>query len=258
MIKNLSSKRRLMVSASLAIATGIMGFSLPAHALFGGGGFSGIVFDPTNYAKNTITALQQQIDTTNGYIQMAQDIKQTTRKLSDIAANDLGLNSVEGQALMKFIQTGRNLQGSLRNTQQVNENMHRVFAASQYTSWEDFLGNIGQRKAQGDMQAKTLYDSAYFAEEQLRKSHEQHQKVVNEMPRIEGVTDAAIATAQSVGLVVQQNQAVIQMMAASSRIQGEELQRQALQREQEELARKEYFDKAKAALARDKAVMGIR
>ena len=50
--------------------------------------------------------------------------------------------------------------------------------------------------------------------------------IMGKMPIIEGVTQAAQATANSVGVLIQQQQAVLAMMSASVRDQGNERQRQ--------------------------------
>lgn len=245
-----TTSTRLTRRASLSMAAAaVLSLSVPGPAWAWR-----VVFDPSNYVKNSMTAIQQYIDTANGYIQMAQDIKQTARKVGDVTAAELGLNTKEGQALVEFINTGKSVHGALRQTQKLHDDLQRVFANSKHLKWEDFVKGIGERKEQGDKLAKTLYDSAMLAEEQLRRAQEQHMKVVNQMPRIEGVTDAAIATAQSVGVIIQQNQGMLQLMAANTRAQGEELQRQAIEREQADKAKQRYIESARDVNAREGAI----
>jgi conjugal transfer/entry exclusion protein len=195
------------------------------------------------------------MNTANSYIQTAQDIRQTARKIGTIGAEAVGLSSEDGQAILKFIQSGKNLHGSLMQTADIDERMKRSFANSKYLTWEDYVRGIGDRREQGDATAKSLYDSAKFANDQLAKAYEQHQKIVKDLPGIEGVTDAAVSTTQAVGVLIQQNQAVLQMMSEQARAQGQELQRQAIEREDNERALKAHHDKLKGALAGDKALI---
>jgi len=226
-----------------------------AEAFFGRSATGGIVFDPNNYLRNTMSALQQQMATANSYIQTAQDIRQTARKIGTLGAEAVGLSSEDGRAILKFIQSGKNLYGALKKTADIDDRMKRSFANSKYLTWESFVKGIGDRREQGDATAKSLYDSAQFANDQLAKAHEQHQKIVKDLPDIEGVTDAAVSTTQAVGVLIQQNQAILQMMSEQTRAQGQELQRQAMEREQNERALKEHHDNLKEALDKDKALI---
>jgi hypothetical protein len=66
------------------------------------------------------------------------------------------------------------------------------------------------------------------------------------MPMIEGVTQAAQATTNSVGVVIQQQQAMLAMMSATTRDSGIERQRQYDERAKLEEAYRKYWENRKA------------
>lgn len=209
------------------------------------------VADSGNFIKNTITSIESTLNTANNYISMLENIKQTTRLVTSFDAAMVFLNSEEKQALMSFIETGQSVHGALRKTEQVYDNLNRVFTTSPYKNFDDFLNNFAMRRQHGDQLAKSLYDSAKLAEDELKKAHEKHSKVVGEMPMITGVTDAAITTAQSVGVLIQQTQGIVQMMAADTRVRGQELQRQYAERAQQEEAEAKAIEALNEGIRRD-------
>lgn len=214
------------------------------------------VIDAANLTANSWTSIQQYLNTAQAYISAAQDLKQTARDITAFDVASVFLDSEEQAALMQFIQTGKSLQGVLRKTEDVYMDFQRAFASSKFTDFKAFLEDFGKRKESGDKMAKTLYDAAKLAEDQLAKAAKQHQRIIEDMPNIQGVTDAALATAQTVGTIVQQNQGMLQLMAANTRQSGQELQRQYDERAKREEAEKLMFEHQRKALESDKGLVG--
>lgn len=245
--------RLIIIGVRQALLTIALGASLAvpptAHAIIP-------VTDVAHIAVSSYTSIQQYLNTAQAYISAYNDVLQTARNLTAFDAAAVFLDSEEKTQLMNFIATGKNLQGALRKTEDVYEDLQKAFAISEYKNLDEFLKDFGRRKAHGDKVAKTIYDAATLAEDELKKAHEQHQKIVKEIPMIEGVTDAALATAQSVGVLIQQTQGISQLMSANSRMEGQELQRQYDERAKEEEALIEIREAQKKAINSDKALFG--
>lgn len=213
------------------------------------------VIDASNLAANTWTSIQQYLNTAQAYISAAEDIKQTAREITAFDAAAVFLADDDQKALMQFIETGRNLQGVLRQTEDIYNDYQRVFTTSKFRDINSFLDDFGKRKEAGDKMAKTLYDAARLAESQLQKAADQHMRILGDMPNIIGVTDAALATAQTVGTLVQQSQGMLQLMAANTRQSGQELQRQYDERAKREEAQKAMFEHQRDAVESDKGLV---
>lgn len=227
------SNRRTFVAAALAVAYSMV--SLPARA------YVLPVIDFTNLSQNFITAIEQTADTVIQGKQLIEDIKQT---MNDFPIVEQLSKSKELAELMQMIKSAEKLGGALRSAKATHDNFGSAFAISPYTNWKDFLSDIERRKSAGDDSAKSLYDSAKLAEDQVSKAYDSHMAIMTKMPIIEGVTQAAQATANSVGVLIQQQQAVLAMMSASTRDQGKERQREYDERAKLEKAYKQSSEAA--------------
>jgi conjugal transfer/entry exclusion protein len=211
-----------------------------------------IVFDPSNYAKNTYTSIQQYLNTANSYISAIQDVRQTTRNIDSVVIGKLGLDTDELQLMRQFIRTGNNLKGAVYQVSQIQNDLNRSFVGgNKYLTWRDFIANIGHRRVQGDKSAKSLYEAANSGQESLRLAYEKHMRIVKEMPKIQGVTDAALTTSEMVGVLIEQNQAMLMMMSSGAQADGEKIQKEAIEREQKENAQQAYIESAQRLSERE-------
>lgn len=229
------STRRHFLSAAVAIYASSVG--LVARA-------AGIpVIDVSNLSQNLITAIESTTSTVIEGKQLMEEIKQT---MNDFPLIDQLSKSKELSQLIDIIKAAQKLNGALRDAKSTYDHMGSAFATSRYTSFMSFLEDIDRRRKVGDDAAKHLYDSAKLAEDQVAKAFEAHQSITAGMPMISGVTQAVQATANSVGVLIQQQQAVLAMMSASARDMGKERQRQYDERaKQEEGWRKSAEQKMK-------------
>lgn len=206
-------RRKFAASAALALFTpfqAVQAFMLP-------------VIDVSNLSQNLITAIEQTSATILQGKQYVEDLKQTANTFPIVEQLS---KSEELSQLIKLVKAAEGLNGALRSAKATYDHLGGAFASSQYTSWKDFLADIERRKSIGDKAATSLYDSAKLAEDQVGQAYDAHMMILNKMPIVEGVTQAAQATANSVGVLIQQQQAVLAMMSASVRDQGNERQRQ--------------------------------
>jgi conjugal transfer/entry exclusion protein len=198
------------------------------------------VIDVTNLSQNLITAIEQTSATILQGKQYIEDLKQTANTFPIVEQLS---KSEEMAQLIKLVKAAEGLKGALRSAKATYDNLGGAFATSQYTSWKDFLATIEKRKGVGDKAATSLYDAAKLAEDQVSQAYDAHMMILDKMPIVEGVTQAAQATANSVGVLIQQQQAVLAMMSSSVRDQGNERQRQYDDRAKLEVGYKESEEK---------------
>lgn len=239
----MKSNRRHILALCAATALASAPIS-PAFALFGLG--SGrIVYDPTNHVENIITA-----------------IKTTLSLIENIKTNMDGqaiINTVAGSPelaeMLAGLEAANGLYAALKDSKKVMDNLQNVFGASPYENWEDFAANIAKRKELGDKQATMLYDAAYAADKQIRVAFSANRKIQDAASSVNGPTEAIQSVVNAVGVVIDQNSTMLYTLAAANKMHGQELEREATEREQLEKSKKKYFDKVRKAKEIDKAIL---
>lgn len=242
----LSKKLRKFIGGGMAMAA--LAICQPA--------FSGlIVFDPTNHAENLVTA--QQTTAAVGVL---------GRIFQEAVAINTGTNisfetfskSFEMKQMLGILEVSEQMQSALREGKKSFDNIKNVFGASPYKNWNDFASNIATRKASGDAQAMMLFDSAYAADQQIRKAHEANIKIMQNAKTIMGPTKALQANINAVSALIDQNQAMLFTMSAQAKSQAHEFSRQAQEREQQETSFKDYRDAAKRAYEADARLINAK
>jgi conjugal transfer/entry exclusion protein len=236
--------RRQIISSAVALTLVPYGLTVKAAGI--------PVIDVANLTENAVTAFEQVANTITAGKQYIEDVKQT---LNTFPLIDQLSKSQELAQMIDVIKSAQKLQGALRDAKSTYEYLGSAFASSRYTSLETFLNEIGKRREVGDETAKALYDSAKLAEDQVAKAYDAHMAITAGMPMIEGVTQATQATANSVGVLIQQQQTVLAMMSASTRDLGKERQRQYTERANEEEALKRYKEQLKRDAEHDKKLL---
>lgn len=170
-----------------------------------------VVFDPSNFSKNTITAVQQvnaQID------QVKQLQEQIKSNMANFAGKDIADLKREYDKVKGVYDSAKDLQNTLLGVRQNFDNLKATFGAGNYLDFKSMALAIGERAKAGDAVAKNLYDNSRQAQEQMKDSYERHQKIVNQASNVQGVTEATQATTAAVGVLIQQNNTLLSMMAA--------------------------------------------
>lgn len=239
----MKSTRRNIIS--FAVAAALSTAAAPAFALFGGGG--GIVYDPTNFAQNYISAIEAVNQTaTQGKIFIESQL--ANRKLFELS--DSVANTSELQTLLREAQ-GLGL--ALRRGQQSLNDLQRVFAASRFVNWNDFAASIGRRRESGDKQAVALFDAASHSDQQIKSAYEANRALLQKMPYVSGPTEALQASVNASSIIIDQNSAMLYAMSTQNRNQAEKIATDAKKEEQHEQSLSTYFSKSKSALEADRA-----
>ena len=177
-------------------------------AIFGGGGGgSGIVFDPTNYVQNTLTAVYAVKQEVREATRVVQDLKNISNKLSNVGGI---LQVIPGlQDVQNLVAVSMKLKSELESLGQVAETFKNLYGASQATTPANFLALLKKREVAGDASVKALMDNAKELQVKIERTTQQHQQLADSLAGVEGITQAVMTTTTAVGILVQQNQALL-------------------------------------------------
>ncbi|ABM39511.1 hypothetical protein [Polaromonas naphthalenivorans] len=196
---------KLNIKKSLAIATIACAGFLPTFSQ------AMLVFDAANYSQTTITAIQQikaQIDQVR---QLQEQIKSNS---ANFAGKDIADLKREYDKVKRVYDSANALQNTLLGVQQNFDNLKAMFGSGNYQDFGSMAVSIGDRAKAGDAVAKNLYDNSRRAQDQMKDAFDRHQKIVDQASNVSGVTEATQATTAAVGVLIQQNNSMLAMMAA--------------------------------------------
>jgi type IV secretion system protein TrbJ len=202
---------KLKLLACSITATLIVASFGNAHA----SGAMGVVLDPTNLVQNTTTAVKA----------VAADMKQAQIVYQTLKANANsmktgGFGETAAQkavvGLAKYINANDQLGGALGAEAKLLANITAEWGASG-KSWQQYTASKKKQIALGDGLSKQQLDLAKEAIESIKKSTQQRQAILAELPTITGVTDAARTTTEMLNALVGVNEDVLKFMAQDSK-----------------------------------------
>lgn len=229
----MNTNRRSVFMASMAAIIVSMAPST-ASAILGRGR---IVYDPANHVENIITAIKTTLS-------LIENIK---TNMNQQAILETFAASPEMKEMLEMLDSANSIYAALKDSKKVMENLANTFGASPYDNWQDFVANIEKRKEAGDKQAQMLYDSAFAADKQVRLAHVASKNIQAGVKGVKGPTEAVQAAVNAIGVVIDQNNNMLYAMSAANKMQGQELERQATEREQYEKTVKRYKESVKKA-----------
>ncbi len=216
--------RRALMAGALAVSTVTpMLIAAPAHAQFGG-----IVYDPSNYAQNVLTAARslQQINNQIQQIQnQATSLLNEARNLASLPFSSLATLQQQVQRTQRLLGQAQRIAYDVQNIQQAFNNRytgtaltgdHAQMVANANARWEDSVGAFEdalkvQAGAVGNIEgARTSMDSLVSASQSAT-----------------GALQAAQAGNQLLALQSQQLADLTATVAAQGRAQALESARQA-------------------------------
>lgn len=234
--------------ASLSVIATISAFTPPVFA------WGRIVYDPTNHIQNTIAAVKAAAQEINQLRQLAIDTKQSMTGFGLVQQLS---NSPELASLAEGITAAQDLHNAITEGRRTVEGLQNLFGASSFGNWQDFARSIAMRKQAGEKSAVQLMNAANAADKQIQQAYKAHKDVMSKMAGISGVTEAAQATANAVGVLIQQNQAMLMTMSAQAKDMSQERQVETLKNEAMENEVKRLSDSARDAYNRDAQRLGL-
>ena len=124
MIHCLSGRARLRALLAASAAIAMLAASTPASAQFG---FGGVVFDPSNYAQNILTAARS-LQQVNNQIQMlenqAQGLVNQAKNLASLPMSTLATLQSQVQRTQQLLAQAQNIAYSVTSIQQAFTNRY--------------------------------------------------------------------------------------------------------------------------------------
>jgi P-type conjugative transfer protein TrbJ len=216
MTKDLSLKRRLIAGALTIVATGMLATAVmlpsqPAQAL--------VVFDPSNYSQNILTAART-LAQINNQIRMLQNQSQS---LINQAKNLTTISFPEVQALQQTIQQIDQLMGQARGIQFRVANLDQQFRAMYPTSFNQALTNhshVIEARARLD-NSMDAYKHTMTVQAQVVENIAADEaalgQIVARSQGAEGALQVTQASNQLLALVAKQQFQIETLMAAQNR-----------------------------------------
>ena len=199
----------------------------------------GVVFDPTNFVKNAITAQQGIVAEINAIKQIEQ---MASSNLANFGGMDLMATQRQIESIKQLTGSAARLSNSIGNSQQVVTQMQSIYGAGNYSNWSDFSAVLAKRKAAGDASTTNLINSAEVANQQIIDSNASHKMIADSLGGVAGVTEATQATTSAVGVLIAQNQSMLGMISASNKESGRKVQMETIQQQNAQGEVKAYSD----------------
>ena len=149
MIHCLSGRARLRALLAASAAIAMLAASTPASAQFG---FGGVVFDPSNYAQNILTAARS-LQQVNNQIQMlenqAQGLVNQAKNLASLPMSTLATLQSQVQRTQELLAQAQNIAYSVTSIQQAFTNRYSganltapqsQMVANANARWQDSVG----------------------------------------------------------------------------------------------------------------------
>ena len=194
----------------------------------GGGGFGGIVFDPTNYTQNltsALTAVRQETQMLRDYMNQIQQLRAQVE-----AAKNLGRDVISGEIarivgdtakVKNLIGANQELEKGLFSQRELLDTMARLQRLRGQTPKSFLEGELrGFTAGQADATRRlnTAKDNADF----INQVNQRRDKIASTMSSDQSVTQAVQSNSQLLSLLVSQNNQVISGLAKAEAEKGKE------------------------------------
>jgi conjugal transfer/entry exclusion protein len=202
-----------MIKSLKHLAAGIVlgAFSVSAFAQWA-------VFDPTNWIQNNSTALssvKNEINTAKGLIQQTQAAINMARSVKGMANLDSLTQATQAMSLYNELKTvDSRLQNDFQQSADLTDRLSAKYGASSM-SWSDYMNSRNQLEKQQRETSAQRYRSINASLEQTSR---QRQAIVGKLETVQGQTEAMQTLGASIDVLIGQNQQIISILAANSKI----------------------------------------
>lgn len=206
------------------------------------------VIDKANLTQNIQTAIHQVLS----YIEMLEQVKQATKtNKNEFSLSATFGSGVEMEQFLGIVADAQQMHASLRQGQVAFNDIQNVFGASKFDNWSNFAANISERRKRGDQDAMKLFDSAYAADKQIKRAYEANQRILSNVRNISGPTEGLQAAVNSLGVVIDQNSAMLLAMSSNNQMEAQKIEKDAIAKEEKERQDVKYHDGIQNAINRD-------
>lgn len=241
------------LTLSLLLAGLLSAATIPAFA-------GGIVFDPQNYAVNTVQAtaaahteaeaIMQTIHQFNQLKSMYQNLK---RLGGEVTAADYNRVVDDLRSLEAYRIANEGVEKALGGQGDFITTLQRSYVNDGYKNggggrFVDYLPTLAKRAAAGDLKARELFDLAQTVGKNVETANQRRMKLQEQNASNEGVMQAAQTTNEYLDTLVSQNQNIQQLLAEQVQTLAEQKAIQAAQNQSS-------VDKAKDQARREKEAL---
>jgi P-type conjugative transfer protein TrbJ len=193
-----------------------------------GGGFGGIVFDPTNYTQNlssAVTAVRQETQMLRDYLNQIQQLRaqvEAAKNLSrDVITGEVARIASDSAKVKNLIGSNQELERGLLSQRELLETMSRIQKLRGQTPKEFLEGELRGVQA-GQVTATRRLNAAKENAEFINGVNQRRDKIASSMSSDQSVTQAVQSNSQLLSLLVSQNNQVISGLAKAEAERGKE------------------------------------
>lgn len=190
------------------------------------GGVTGIVFDPTNFSQNIITAAK----TTATYIKQLEQYATQLNQLRLLNSNSLlrlvdpKIAEVAGELnrVAQAVAAAKNLEAAIGKSGSMATDLKALYGATSMSP-ADFAANIAQRRAAGDKMMERTMTAYKSNNEVVKDSAASLTAIAKTITGAEGTNQLLQGLNKSVMVMVQQNNALLEATQLQNIKTGKEL-----------------------------------
>lgn len=220
---------------------------LAVSALMPASAFGKIVFDPSNFVKNTITSMQAVKSVAEQVKLYALEMQRYKTELEQAAkydANSLIFRNVDQDLKnsMQIINDLNSVYGSIESAKSIMEMEMRNYSMSRHKSFEDYV--LAEQK-RAEMEGKGRI-SAFQAErnaiQNAQNQMEQVQKMANQIKAPAGIQQSIQTTNQHLNLMSAQNAQLLQIIAQKQALDNQQAAMDSAKRQSQMESEKRAID----------------
>lgn len=196
-----------------AVALCLSLVSMPSHAQW-------IVFDPTNYVQNTISAVKGVLTEISTATSAVQNVKQTIELIRSTASLE-GLAQLAGleDELMLYEDiknTDGQLKGLIDNTTHMYQDLASQYGASNF-SFQEFMNRRTQNDIAG---AQSQLDKYKAVTESIDSVNKRRERLLSRVQNATGQTQATQAVSAQLDILIGMNQQFMSMLSQNIANEG--------------------------------------
>jgi len=234
-------KKFLVVLAACAM----LGTTVPTGAAY-------VVFDPSNFVKNTITSLQSVKMVAEQVKNYALDLQRYKNELEQAAkfdASSLVFRNVDQdlQNSMQIINDLNSVYGSIESAKSVMEMEMRNYSMSRHKSFEDYITAETTRVEREGKGRVSAFQAERNAIKNAQTQMEQIQKLADQIKAPVGIQQSLQTTNQQLNLMAAQNAQLMQVIANKQALDNERAAMDAAKQQSQMEGEKKAIEALRAA-----------
>jgi P-type conjugative transfer protein TrbJ len=211
-----------------------------------------IVFDPTNFSKNIVTASSSLKIEAEEVKQRIQQYKQLQTMYDNLKKIDPSKYDPQVTNIADALKTYNLYKASLNEVNKALgdegdylDNLRKNYVLSGEGKFEDYLNVLQKRSDSGNAKAKQLLNMSESVSKNVENTAKRRSELQKQISNSEGVLQSSQTTNQYLDVIVSQNAEMATLMSENLRAMAEERKLKAIQDENKKKYEEEYSKKSK-------------